>query len=120
MRHMPRTVSHAGVSDASGINAGLTATRLREVFVGFSLFLVLGTAALSQAVGLSMALGAFLAGVMLAESEYRYELELDIDPFKGLLLGLFFMAIVLFASGGRAIRPPRCIPPRGVEPLSSG
>src|SRR5205823_8629293 len=62
-----------------------------EVFVGFSLFLVLGTAALSQAVGLSMALGAFLAGVMLAESEYRHELELDIEPFKGLLLGLFFM-----------------------------
>ncbi len=68
-------------------------TRLREVFVAFSLFLVLGTAALSNAVGLSMGLGAFLAGVMLAESEYRHELELDIDPFKGLLLGLFFMAV---------------------------
>jgi monovalent cation:proton antiporter-2 (CPA2) family protein len=71
----------------------IAGTRLREVFVGFSLFLVLGTAALAEAVGLSMALGAFLAGVMLAESEYRHELELDIDPFKGLLLGLFFMAI---------------------------
>ncbi len=68
-------------------------TRLREVFVGFSLFLVLGTAVLAEAVGLSMALGAFLAGVLLAESEYRHELELDIDPFKGLLLGLFFMAV---------------------------
>src|SRR5713226_8376837 len=50
----------------------IAGTRLREVFVGFSLFLVLGTAALADAVGLSMALGAFLAGVMLAESEYRY------------------------------------------------
>jgi monovalent cation:proton antiporter-2 (CPA2) family protein len=68
-------------------------TRLREVFVGFSLLLVLGTAALMQWVGLSMALGAFLAGVMLADSEYRHELELDIEPFKGLLLGLFFIAV---------------------------
>ena len=68
-------------------------TRLREVFIGFALFLVLGAAALSEAVGLSMGLGAFLAGVMLADSEYRHELELDIDPFKGLLLGLFFMAV---------------------------
>ncbi len=68
-------------------------TRLREVFVGFSLLLVLGTAALVEWVGLSMALGAFLAGVMLADSEYRHELELDIDPFKGLLLGLFFIAV---------------------------
>jgi voltage-gated potassium channel Kch len=68
-------------------------TRLREVFVGFSLFLVLGAAMLSSLVGLSAGLGAFLAGVMLAESEYRHELEIDIDPFKGLLLGLFFMAV---------------------------
>ncbi len=68
-------------------------TRLREVFVGFSLLVVLGTAALMEWVGLSMALGAFLAGVMLADSEYRHELELDIEPFKGLLLGLFFIAV---------------------------
>ena len=68
-------------------------TRLREVFIGFALFLVLGAATLSAAVGLSAGLGAFLAGVMLADSEYRHELELDIDPFKGLLLGLFFMAV---------------------------
>ncbi|HXZ93886.1 MAG TPA: monovalent cation:proton antiporter-2 (CPA2) family protein [Burkholderiales bacterium] len=68
-------------------------TELREVFVGFSLLLVLGIAALMQAVGLSMALGAFLAGVLLADSEYRHELELDIEPFKGLLLGLFFIAV---------------------------
>jgi len=68
-------------------------TRLREVFVGFSLLLVVGSAVFADAVGLSMALGAFLAGVMLAESEYRHELQLDIDPFKGLLLGLFFIAV---------------------------
>src|SRR5438477_2692824 len=84
-------------------------TRLREVFVGFSLFLVLGSAALAEVVGLSMALGAFLAGVMLAESEYRYELELDIDPFKGLLLGLFFMAIGMSVDLGLFVRMPHVI-----------
>ncbi|MEW6690393.1 MAG: monovalent cation:proton antiporter-2 (CPA2) family protein, partial [Pseudomonadota bacterium] len=68
-------------------------TGLREVFVGFALLLVMGIAALMEAVGLSMALGAFLAGVLLADSEYRHELELDIEPFKGLLLGLFFIAV---------------------------
>jgi len=64
-----------------------------EIFTAASLLLVVATAALMQAVGLSMALGAFLAGVLLAESEYRRELETDIEPFKGLLLGLFFMAV---------------------------
>src|SRR3954467_15254004 len=84
----------------------IAGTRLREVFVGFSLFLVLGSAALAEVVGLSMALGAFLAGVMLAESEYRYELELDIDPFKGLLLGLFFMAVGMSVDLGLFLRSP--------------
>ena len=64
-----------------------------EVFTAASLLLVVATAALMQSVGLSMALGAFLAGVLLAESEYRRELETDIEPFKGLLLGLFFIAV---------------------------
>ena len=64
-----------------------------EIFTAASLLLVVGIAALMQLVGLSMALGAFLAGVLLAESEYRRELETDIEPFKGLLLGLFFMAV---------------------------
>ncbi len=68
-------------------------TGLREIFIALSLLLVIGTAMLMQSVGLSMALGTFLAGVILADSEYRYELELDIEPFKGLLLGLFFIAI---------------------------
>jgi monovalent cation:proton antiporter-2 (CPA2) family protein len=80
--------------------------RLREVFVGFSLLVVLGTAALMEWVGLSMALGAFLAGVMLADSEYRHELELDIDPFKGLLLGLFFMAVGMSIDVGLFLRSP--------------
>ena len=64
-----------------------------EIFTAAALLLVVGTAALMQLVGLSMALGAFLAGVLLAESEYRRELEADIEPFKGLLLGLFFIAV---------------------------
>jgi glutathione-regulated potassium-efflux system ancillary protein KefC len=64
-----------------------------EIFTAAALLLVVATAALMQVVGLSMALGAFLAGVLLAESEYRRELETDIEPFKGLLLGLFFIAV---------------------------
>ena len=64
-----------------------------EIFTAASLLLVVAIAALMQMVGLSMALGAFLAGVLLATSEYRRELETDIEPFKGLLLGLFFMAV---------------------------
>ena len=68
-------------------------TRQREIFVGFALLLVIGIAALMEMVGLSTALGAFLGGVLLADSEYRHQLELDIEPFKGLLLGLFFIAV---------------------------
>lgn len=68
-------------------------TRLREVFTATALLLVVGIAVLMSQVGLSPALGTFLAGVVLADSEYRHELESDIDPFKGLLLGLFFIAV---------------------------
>lgn len=68
-------------------------TGLRELFTALALLIVVGTAVLMSAVGLSPALGAFLAGVVLANSEYRHELESDIDPFKGLLLGLFFIAV---------------------------
>ncbi|HEV3011333.1 MAG TPA: cation:proton antiporter, partial [Burkholderiales bacterium] len=80
--------------------------RLREVFVGAALLLVIGIALLMQAVGLSMALGAFLAGMLLADSEYRHELELDIEPFKGLLLGLFFIAIGMSIDLGLFVRSP--------------
>ncbi len=68
-------------------------TRMREVFTATALLLVAGTALLMQAVGLSPALGAFLAGVVLADSEFRHEIETDIEPFKGLLLGLFFISV---------------------------
>ena len=68
-------------------------SRTPEIFTAASLLLVVGIAGLMQRAGLSMALGAFLAGVLLAESEYRRELETDIEPFKGLLLGLFFIAV---------------------------
>jgi glutathione-regulated potassium-efflux system ancillary protein KefC len=68
-------------------------TGVRELFTAFALLLVIGIAQLMTAAGMSMALGAFLAGVLLAGSEYRHALETDIEPFKGLLLGLFFIAV---------------------------
>jgi CPA2 family monovalent cation:H+ antiporter-2 len=67
--------------------------KLRELFTAFALLMVIGIALLMTLVGLSPALGTFLAGVVLANSEYRHELESDIDPFKGLLLGLFFITV---------------------------
>ncbi|MBS1151662.1 MAG: Glutathione-regulated potassium-efflux system protein KefC, partial [Myxococcaceae bacterium] len=71
----------------------LAETKLRETFTAFALLLVVGIAWLMGLVGLSPALGTFLAGVVLADSEYRHELESDIEPFKGLLLGLFFISV---------------------------
>jgi monovalent cation:proton antiporter-2 (CPA2) family protein len=71
----------------------LAATRAREVMTAAALLVVLGAALIMLAAGMSMALGAFLAGVLLAESNYRHELEADIEPFRGLLLALFFMGI---------------------------
>lgn len=68
-------------------------TGVREIFVALALILVIGIALLMNALGVSAALGTFLAGVVLADSEYRHELEADIEPFKGLLLGVFFMAV---------------------------
>ena len=76
----------------------IAVARLRELFTATALLLVIGIALLMTVVGLSPALGTFLAGVVLANSEYRHELESDIDPFKGLLLGLFFITV------GAAIR----------------
>lgn len=77
-----------------------------EIFTATALLLVVAIAALMQLVGLSMALGAFLAGVLLAESEYRRELETDIEPFKGLLLGLFFIAVGMSIDFGVLIAQP--------------
>ena len=71
----------------------IAAANLRELFTAAALMLVIGIALLMVAVGLSPALGAFLAGVVLANSPYRHELESDIDPFRGLLLGLFFITV---------------------------
>ena len=71
----------------------IAGAQLRELFVATALMMVIGIALLMSLVGLSPALGTFLAGVVLANSEYRHELESDIDPFKGLLLGLFFMTV---------------------------
>lgn len=71
----------------------IAASGVREVFTAATLLLVLGSALFMDALGLSMALGTFIAGVLLAESEYRHELETAIDPFKGLLLGLFFISV---------------------------
>lgn len=71
----------------------ITATRSREIFTAATLFIVLGVAGLMQKVGLSAALGTFMAGVLLADSEYRHELEADLEPFKSLLMGLFFVAV---------------------------
>ncbi len=70
----------------------IAATRLREMFTAMSLLLVIGITLAMQQVGLSPALGTFVAGVVLADNEYRHELESDIEPFKGLLLGLFFIS----------------------------
>lgn len=68
-------------------------TRSPEAFMAAVLLIVIGTAALTGAAGLSMALGAFLAGLVLAETEYRHQIEVTIEPFKGLMLGLFFMSV---------------------------
>ena len=68
-------------------------THSRETFMAATLLVVIGAAALTGAAGLSMALGAFIAGLLLAETEFRHEIEVDIEPFKGLLLGLFFVSV---------------------------
>ena len=78
----------------------------REVFTAAALLLVIGAALIMEHLGLSMSLGAFLAGVLLADSEFRHELEADIEPFKGLLMGLFFMAVGMSADLGLLMHSP--------------
>jgi monovalent cation:proton antiporter-2 (CPA2) family protein len=80
--------------------------RLREIFTASALLIVVGVAVLMQSVGLSPALGAFLAGVVLAESEFRRELETDIEPFRGLLLGLFFLTVGATIDFGLILKQP--------------
>ena len=84
----------------------IAAARLREIFTASALLLVVGVAALMELVGLSPALGAFLAGVVLAESEFRRELETDIEPFRGLLLGLFFISVGAGLNFGLVVAQP--------------
>jgi monovalent cation:proton antiporter-2 (CPA2) family protein len=84
----------------------IAATRSREVFTATALFIALGVAALMQNVGLSAALGTFLAGVLLADSEYRHELEANIEPFKSLLMGLFFIAVGMSVNVALIIQRP--------------
>jgi len=84
----------------------VASTGLKEVFTSAALLVVVGTAALMELVGLSMALGTFLAGMLLADSEYRHEIETDIDPFKGLLLGLFFMGVGMSVDYGLILQRP--------------
>jgi glutathione-regulated potassium-efflux system ancillary protein KefC len=80
--------------------------RIRELFTAFALLLVVGIAELVSLAGLSMGLGAFLAGVLLADSEFRHALESDIEPFKGLLLGLFFISVGMTIDFGLLGREP--------------
>jgi glutathione-regulated potassium-efflux system ancillary protein KefC len=84
-------------------------TRQREIFTAFALLLVLGIAWGFESAGLSMALGTFLAGVLLAESEYRHEIEAAVEPFKGLLLGLFFIAVGMSVDFGVLLARPLLI-----------
>lgn len=84
----------------------VVASGVRELFTVAALLLVIGIALLMKQLGLSMALGAFIAGVLLAESEYRHELEIAIEPFKGLLLGLFFIAVGMAVNLGLLAHQP--------------
>ncbi|HUR40592.1 MAG TPA: monovalent cation:proton antiporter-2 (CPA2) family protein, partial [Verrucomicrobiae bacterium] len=84
----------------------LAAAKVPEIFTAAALLVVIGTSLLMEAVGLSMSLGAFLAGVLLADSEFRHELQADLEPFQGLLLGLFFMAVGMSVNLGLLAEKP--------------
>lgn len=84
----------------------VAAAQLHEIFTASALLLVIGSALLMESLGFSMGLGAFLAGVLVADSEYRHQLESDIEPFKGLLLGLFFIAVGMSTDLGLLVSDP--------------
>jgi monovalent cation:proton antiporter-2 (CPA2) family protein len=115
--HVPwREVARAAMAIAAILVGGrflvpplfrvLGGAKTPEVFTTVSLLLVAGTAALANAAGLSMSLGAFMAGVLLSESEYRHELQADIEPFEGLLLGFFFISVGMSADISLAASRP--------------
>ena len=97
-RYLLRPILHA-----------IAVSGIREIFTAATLLVVIGTSLLMTSVGLSMSLGAFLAGVLLADSDYRHELEADIEPFKGLLLGLFFISVGMSADLGLIVSHPFAI-----------
>jgi len=118
VEHLPRWAQGLAVLVAVGTVIGggrflvrpifrfIAEARLREIFTAAALLIVVGVASIMQTVGLSPALGAFLAGVVLAESEFRRELESDIEPFRGLLLGLFFITVGAGIDLGLVARQP--------------
>jgi monovalent cation:proton antiporter-2 (CPA2) family protein len=87
----------------------LAGTHTQEIFTAATLFIVLGVAVLMQKIGLSAALGTFIAGVLLAESEYRHEIEANLDPFKSLLMGLFFISVGMSVSLDLIVQNPTLI-----------
>ena len=87
----------------------VASAQIHEIFTAAALLVVLGAAVLMESLGLSMGLGAFLAGMLVADSEYRHQLEADIAPFKGLLLGLFFIAVGMSANLGLLVEEPGVI-----------
>jgi CPA2 family monovalent cation:H+ antiporter-2/glutathione-regulated potassium-efflux system protein KefB len=87
----------------------VSGTKAPEVFTATALLLVVGTASLADWAGLSMSLGAFMAGVLLSDSEYRHELQADIEPFEGLLLGFFFISVGMSANLHLALQKPQAV-----------
>jgi len=87
----------------------VASAQIHEIFTAAALLVVLGAAVLMESLGLSMGLGAFLAGMLVADSEYRHQMEADIAPFKGLLLGLFFIAVGMSANLGLLVDEPGVI-----------
>ena len=98
-----------GIFAARPLFRFIHAARLREIYVAFALLIVVGIAFLMTLVGLSPALGTFLAGVVLANSEFRHEMESNLEPFKGMLLGLFFITVGAGINFGVLIRDPLSI-----------
>ena len=84
-------------------------TRLHEIFIATALLIVIGSGLLMEYIGLSLGMGAFIAGVLLAESDYRHELETNLEPFKGLLLGLFFIAVGMSLNLNVVLEKPHII-----------